>query len=148
MARPRCGTPIRGRHNVPVLGWLLLRGRCWDCGTPISVRYPLVEAATGVCSPHGLRSRTVPAPSRRVPGLAALAVALALIDLDIHRLPDALVLPAYPSSRAAGAGLRRYGLASGRSRSGGPVRFYFALAIDPPGSMGLGDVKPPASWAG
>ena len=47
-ACPRCGTPIRNRHNVPVLGWLVLRGRCYDCKSPISIRYPLIEAATGV----------------------------------------------------------------------------------------------------
>src|SRR5688500_10350108 len=43
---PRCGAAVRNRHNVPVLGWLLLRGRCADCRTRISVRYPLVEAGT------------------------------------------------------------------------------------------------------
>jgi leader peptidase (prepilin peptidase)/N-methyltransferase len=46
-ACPRCDTRIRARHNVPVLGWLVLRGRCFDCHLPISVRYPLVEAGTG-----------------------------------------------------------------------------------------------------
>ncbi|WP_328335017.1 prepilin peptidase [Kribbella sp. NBC_00382] len=45
---PHCGTPIRSRHNLPVVGWLILRGRCADCGTPISVRYPLVELGTGL----------------------------------------------------------------------------------------------------
>lgn len=44
---PACGSQIRARDNVPVLGWLLLRGRCRDCGTAISPRYPLVEAACG-----------------------------------------------------------------------------------------------------
>src|SRR5918997_2244469 len=43
---PHCGAAVRNRHNVPVLGWLLLRGRCADCRTRISVRYPLVEAGT------------------------------------------------------------------------------------------------------
>src|SRR5262245_41652486 len=47
-ACPSCGTRIRARHNVPVVGWLVLRGRCYDCSQPISVRYPLVEAVTGV----------------------------------------------------------------------------------------------------
>src|SRR2546427_12962483 len=42
---PRCKTPIRARDNVPVFGWLLLRGRCRACGEPISIRYPLVELA-------------------------------------------------------------------------------------------------------
>src|SRR5690348_7209245 len=45
---PVCGHQIRERHNIPVLGWLMLHGRCYDCQSPISPRYPLVEAATGV----------------------------------------------------------------------------------------------------
>ncbi|MBE7189359.1 prepilin peptidase [Jatrophihabitans endophyticus] len=45
---PRCDSEILNRHNVPVLGWLVLRGRCHSCALPISARYPLIEAATGV----------------------------------------------------------------------------------------------------
>ncbi|MBM3696447.1 MAG: prepilin peptidase, partial [Actinobacteria bacterium] len=45
-ACPGCGHEIRSRDNIPVLSWLLLRGRCRDCGTGISRRYPLVEAGT------------------------------------------------------------------------------------------------------
>src|SRR6478752_5920692 len=44
---PACHAPIRARDNIPVLSWLLLRGRCRDCGAPISARYPLVELITG-----------------------------------------------------------------------------------------------------
>lgn len=44
---PRCGSPVRPRDNVPVLGWLLLRGRCRNCAEPIAARYPIVEAACG-----------------------------------------------------------------------------------------------------
>lgn len=44
---PACGHSVRARHNVPVLGWLVLRGRCFDCGAAISARYPVVEAASG-----------------------------------------------------------------------------------------------------
>jgi len=92
---PQCGAEIRNRHNVPVLGWLLLRGRCADCRTPISVRYPLVEAGTAVlfvavAARFGL-SWTLPAYLY----LAAVAIALALIDLDVMRLPNAIVLPSY-----------------------------------------------------
>jgi prepilin signal peptidase PulO-like enzyme (type II secretory pathway) len=45
---PACGAAIRPRDNIPVLGWILLRGRCRDCGSPISCRYPLIEAACGL----------------------------------------------------------------------------------------------------
>jgi leader peptidase (prepilin peptidase)/N-methyltransferase len=92
---PHCGSAVRNRHNVPVLGWLLLRGRCADCGTPISARYPLVEAGTAalfvaVTARFGW--------SWELPGylyLAAIAIALAAIDLDVLRLPDKIVLPSY-----------------------------------------------------
>ena len=47
---PRCQAPIRPHHNIPILGWLLLRGRCRDCGEPISPQYPLVEAACGLAA--------------------------------------------------------------------------------------------------
>src|SRR5262245_15966870 len=43
---PHCGTPIMARHNIPVFGWLSLRGRCASCGAGISLRYPLVEVGT------------------------------------------------------------------------------------------------------
>lgn len=45
---PACGHPIRSWHNLPIIGWLLLRGRCYDCKKPISIRYPLIEAAVAV----------------------------------------------------------------------------------------------------
>ncbi len=48
-ACPRCGIPIAWRDNVPVLSWLLLRGRCRHCQAPISVRYPLIEIGTAAC---------------------------------------------------------------------------------------------------
>lgn len=92
---PHCGAAIRNRHNIPVLGWLLLRGRCFDCHAPISVRYPLVEAGTAalfvaVAARFGW---SWPLPAYLY--LAAVAIALALIDLDVKRLPDAIVLPSY-----------------------------------------------------
>lgn len=45
---PKCGKPIRLWHNIPILGWVMLRGRCYDCKAPISARYPLVELAVGL----------------------------------------------------------------------------------------------------
>jgi leader peptidase (prepilin peptidase)/N-methyltransferase len=92
---PQCGHAVRGRHNIPVFGWLLLRGRCADCRTRISARYPLVEAGTAalfvaVAARFGW-SWELPAYLY----LAAVAIALALIDLDVMRLPDKIVLPSY-----------------------------------------------------
>src|SRR4051812_42703379 len=92
---PSCGHAVSNRHNIPVLGWLLLRGRCADCRARISARYPLVEAGTAalfvaVAARFGW-SWQLPAYLY----LAAVAIALAAIDLDVKRLPDTIVLPSY-----------------------------------------------------
>lgn len=90
-ACPACGHDVRGRDNVPVLSWLLLRGRCRDCAAPISGRYPAVEAGTGLLFVV-LALRLVDRPALLVAAvlLAAAGVALALIDLDHGRLPFAI----------------------------------------------------------
>ena len=87
---PTCGDPVRPRDNVPVVSWLLLRGRCRGCAAPISVRYPLVELVTGLVFVaagwrFGLSAYTLGA----VVVLAA-GVALFLIDLEHQRLPFAI----------------------------------------------------------
>src|SRR4051794_25823451 len=102
-ACPACGHAIRARHNVPVLSWLWLRGRCADCRSPISARYPLVELATGVLFAAVAAELVATDRLLLAPALlyfTALGVALALIDLDVHRLPNALVLPSYPALAA------------------------------------------------
>ena len=88
-----CGTPIRWWHNVPVLSWLWLRGRCAACGTRISPRYPLVEAgcAAGTAALFALHG-TGPWTFAGAVLLWGL-VALALIDFDTTLLPDDLTLP-------------------------------------------------------
>lgn len=148
-ACPRCGHPIRSRHNIPVLSWLLLRGRCWDCGAPISRRYPTVELVTGLLFAgvelwSGL-SWSLPAFLY----LAGVSVALALIDLDTQRLPDVLVLPSYPvalvlltlASWNPGGGSDWGALL--RAVIGGAAMFvvYLVIVLAYPRGMGLGDVK-------
>ena len=79
---PACGTPIRGVDNVPVVSWVVLRGRCRRCGEPISARYPLVELLTGVV--FGILAWAL-GPHWAVPGMCALAatlLALAAIEAD------------------------------------------------------------------
>jgi leader peptidase (prepilin peptidase) / N-methyltransferase len=92
---PECGAQVRHRHNIPVLGWLLLRGRCADCGTRISVRYPLVEAGTAMLFVAVTARFGWSWELAAYLYLAAVAVALAAIDLDVFRLPDAIVKPSY-----------------------------------------------------
>lgn len=146
---PNCHGPIRKRHNVPVLGWLALRGRCADCAARISLRYPLVELGTAALFVAVTwqvdRLHLLPALPAYL-GFAAIGISLSLIDLDVKRLPNSIVLPSYPVLallltiaavtlddpaslvRAGICGLALFG-------------FYFILAFSYPAGMGFGDVK-------
>lgn len=89
---PACGKAIRPWHNVPVLGWLWLRGRCRDCGLPISARYPLVELTTAVLFAL-LAQRFGPSPLAWMwMGFAAALFAAAAIDADHRIIPDEISL--------------------------------------------------------
>ena len=146
---PQCGHPVRHRHNVPVVSWLVLRGRCADCAAPISPRYPAVELMTA------LLFVAVTARLAQLEMLAALpaflvfvsvGIALAAIDLEVGRLPDAIVLPTYPVLAVL---LITAGLVSGdlpallRALVGSVATFaaFYVLALAYPGGMGFGDVK-------
>ncbi|MGN6607539.1 MAG: prepilin peptidase [Jatrophihabitans sp.] len=87
---PVCEHQIRERHNIPVFGWLMLRGRCYDCKTPISPRYPLVEAATGALFAVAVAILLSASERALIPGtlaLVALVVSAALMLVDGHRPP-------------------------------------------------------------
>jgi leader peptidase (prepilin peptidase)/N-methyltransferase len=85
---PACGHAIRPWHNLPIVGWLLLRGRCHDCGARIGVRYPLVEVATGVLFAL-VAERFGPSPSAWLwMAFAAALFTAAAIDFDHHIIPD------------------------------------------------------------
>jgi leader peptidase (prepilin peptidase)/N-methyltransferase len=158
-ACPACGHTIRRRDNVPVLSWLVLRGRCRDCTAPISARYPAVELTTAVLfgltalvvvgrSPAGTTQDTVAQVVVLVAllYLMAISVALTLIDIATHTLPNAIVYPSgivlavllVVASAAAGDWS-----ALGRAAIGalGSGALYLGLALAVPGGMGLGDVK-------
>jgi len=157
-ACPGCGHPIRRRDNVPVVSWLVLRARCRDCGTGISARYPLVEALTAVTFVLvALRFAPVTADTVRssVSGVLVLvafavlmgaSIALAAIDLDTSRLPNAIT---YPTGVVIAVLLGGAAVIAGhpgdllRAVAGAFVLggAYLALALAVPGGMGLGDVK-------
>jgi leader peptidase (prepilin peptidase)/N-methyltransferase len=92
-ACPRCGARIRPRDNVPVLGWLWLRGRCRDCREPISPRYPAVEALTAVV--FGFLALRYGWTPELVPALvfAGAMIFVTWIDYDARIIPDAITLP-------------------------------------------------------
>jgi leader peptidase (prepilin peptidase) / N-methyltransferase len=104
-ACPGCGTAIAAQHNIPVLGFLWLRGRCAKCAAKISPRYPVVEACAGLL---GVVVAYVFGPTW--PMVAALGfswtlLALTLIDLDHKLLPDSLTLPLLWAGLLVNAGL-------------------------------------------
>lgn len=88
-----CGTAIKPWQNIPIVSWLILRGKCGSCQTPISIRYPLVELLTGVlfavvACQYGWSAVTVWGCL-----LTAFVIALTFIDADTQLLPDQLTLP-------------------------------------------------------
>ena len=97
-ACPDCHQEIRPTDNIPVLSWLRLHGRCRNCGTRISARYPLVEAGTGLV--FALTAWVV--ASTMLEGalawivfcwvVEAFGIALGAIDADLHRLPNSLTM--------------------------------------------------------
>jgi leader peptidase (prepilin peptidase)/N-methyltransferase len=91
---PHCGTAIRALDNVPVLSFLVLRGRCRQCGTPISWRYPAVEAATAALFLACYLRFGISLESPVAALFAALMLALAMIDFDHMILPDVITYPA------------------------------------------------------
>lgn len=95
---PSCDTPIAPRDNIPVLSWLLLRGRCRACAVRISPRYPLVEAGTAALFASTAWSVGPHADLAAHLVVVASFVALSLIDLDTKRLPDVIVLPAFAAT--------------------------------------------------
>lgn len=161
-ACPGCGETIQARDNVPVLSWLVLRGRCRTCGGTISLRYPLVELGTALAFIGvtiwvvvALGSSSVRFSGSIVGGalflvaylyLAAITVALALIDLDTKKLPNKIVLPSYLVGGvllAVSAVLTGDLGAFGRALIGMAALwgFYFLLSVFSRGGMGYGDVK-------
>ena len=146
---PECDHPIRAWHNVPVLSWLVLRARCAHCGARISPRYPLVELGTGVAFVVVALSLDQVDLLSAIPAylyFTAVGIALALIDLDCRRLPDAIVLPSYPVLAvllALSAGWQHDWWSLARAGIGGAAlfAFFFLLAFIQPQGMAFGDVK-------
>ena len=90
---PACGHRIRWHENIPVLGWLRLRGRCSACGAKISLRYPLVELGTGLMFALIAWQFGPKLVTALYCGMVAALIALTLIDWDTTVLPDAITLP-------------------------------------------------------
>jgi leader peptidase (prepilin peptidase)/N-methyltransferase len=138
---PHCGADVRPYDNIPVVSWLVLRGRCRDCGGPISVRYPLVELLTAlvfaaVVAVRGFDDDLV----LELPFVAAL-IALAAIDFDHKLLPNKIVYPLAAYGVIATLLVDRDDLVENLIAGAGAFAFLLAAVIAYPRGMGMGDVK-------
>ena len=143
---PRCETEIASRDNIPVVSWLILRGRCRSCSEPISIRYPLVELGHAALWLAMLWRFGWSAELPAYLYLASVGLALAVIDLDTKRLPNVLTYPSYPilgGLLLIPAVVDGTWSTYGRAWLGGVALFgvYFLLVVIYPRGMGLGDVK-------
>jgi leader peptidase (prepilin peptidase)/N-methyltransferase len=133
---------VRPVDNVPVLSWLWLRGRCRGCGAPISVRYPLVEAATGALWVLAVAAGWGDAREIAL-GLVLVTalVPITLIDLEHRRIPNAITGPAAVAALAATLLLDPGFLVEALVAGALAFAFFLVPALLRPGGMGMGDVK-------
>jgi leader peptidase (prepilin peptidase)/N-methyltransferase len=143
---PGCDAKIANRDNIPVVSWLMLRGRCRSCGTSISARYPLIEILTALLfAAVGARF----AHSWALPAFLVLAgalVALSIIDLEHFVLPNRIIYPvdaALLVLLAGASALEHDWGAFGRALVGGAAAFavFFVIHLVSPRGMGFGDVR-------
>jgi prepilin signal peptidase PulO-like enzyme (type II secretory pathway) len=138
---PGCGVSIRWYDNIPVASWLLLRGRCRSCRSRISLRYPLVEAVTGVAFVLAMWRFGLSWPVLVAWAFIAAMVAVAFIDYDHMIIPNRIVLPGAVLGLIASIALRPQAWWVYVAGSLGAAAFMFILAMLWPGGMGPGDIK-------
>jgi leader peptidase (prepilin peptidase)/N-methyltransferase len=138
---PGCDTPIKPYDNVPVISWLLLRGRCRSCGTSIAWRYPLVELVTAVLL--ALTVVIVGTGDAVWLGLAfvLLLVPVTVIDLDFRIIPNKLMIVGTVAALAILALTDRDAIPEHLIAAAAAGGFLLVAAIAYPGGMGMGDVK-------
>jgi leader peptidase (prepilin peptidase) / N-methyltransferase len=140
-ACPACRTPISPYDNVPVVSWLVLRGRCRHCGVGISGRYPAVELTTAALYAAVALGRDGALEIALGLLLVTALVPIALIDLDRRIIPNAITLPAAVAAVVAAAVIDIHfvpeQLIAGLAAGG----FFLLAALLYPRGMGMGDVK-------
>jgi leader peptidase (prepilin peptidase) / N-methyltransferase len=136
---PHCHTPIKRRDNIPVVSWVLLRGRCRSCHEPIAWRYPAVELLTAGLVVASFVAFGLSAEAVLASFFCVVLVAISAIDAERYIIPNRIVLPAAGIVLVAQTALNPSvewliaGLAA--------ATFFFVAALAYPGGMGMGDVK-------
>ena len=141
---PSCGVELRNRDNIPVVSWLLLRGKCRSCGAPISTEYPLTELVTAALVVGAAIAYTSPWVIIAVAALLSMMPAISLIDIRHHIIPNKLMYPSligFPVflvvARLLGAPVDLTRAAIGFLAFGGGLLVVALISR----GMGMGDVK-------
>jgi leader peptidase (prepilin peptidase)/N-methyltransferase len=142
---PHCDAEIRSRDNIPVLSWLLLRGRCRSCRARIPVRYPLLEAGTAASFVGVALVYPRVYVIAMLCAFSAVMLAVGAIDLELKIIPNRITYPAFPVFAVAivvgwaiGQGLDPVRAAIGALAYGG---VFLLIAVIAPRGLGMGDVK-------
>jgi leader peptidase (prepilin peptidase) / N-methyltransferase len=138
---PSCNAPVRPYDNVPILSWLLLRGRCRSCKARISPRYPLIEAGAALLCIGAVLTHDTAAGIALSIALVLLLVPAAAIDLEYRIIPNKLTATGVVLALVLGTVLDPAGeparLIAGAAAGG----FFLLAALAYPGGMGMGDVE-------
>jgi leader peptidase (prepilin peptidase)/N-methyltransferase len=138
---PSCGAAVKPYDNLPVVSWLLLRGRCRNCGAAIGARYPVVELLTAAAFAGAALARGVDDDLALWLPFAAMLIAVAGIDLDHRIIPNKIVLPAAVWGLLATVLFRPDNIDDALIAGGIAFAALFLAALAYPAGMGMGDVK-------
>jgi leader peptidase (prepilin peptidase)/N-methyltransferase len=138
---PSCGTPIKPYDNVPVLSWLVLRGRCRACGARISARYPIVEAVTGLLCAAVVIAKGADSDAWLGLAFVLVLVPIVLIDLDVRLIPNRLTLIGAVAALVILALVDRDSIVEALIAAVAAGGFLLIAVLAYPRGMGLGDVK-------
>jgi leader peptidase (prepilin peptidase)/N-methyltransferase len=138
---PGCDVQIKPWDNIPLLSWIFLRGRCRNCSTRISPRYPLVELLTGVLFAAVAVSKGIDGDLAVLLPFAAMLIAVADIDLEHRIVPNKILVPMAIYGVAASAVVRTGMLPELLIAGGAAFTFLLVAALIHPAGMGMGDVK-------
>jgi leader peptidase (prepilin peptidase) / N-methyltransferase len=138
---PSCSTPIKPYDNIPVLSWLLLRGRCRSCREPVSWRYPVVEGITALLLVAVVLAKGADRDVWLGLAFVLLLVPVTLIDLDHRIIPNKLMLVGLVVSIALVLATRPDDLVEHLIAAAAAGGFLLLAALAYPAGMGMGDVK-------
>jgi leader peptidase (prepilin peptidase)/N-methyltransferase len=138
---PKCGAPVKPYDNIPILSWLLLRGRCRSCAAAISPRYPLVEALTAALCVGAVLTHESAVGIAMSIVVILLVIPAALIDLEHRIIPNRLTALGAALALLVGLVLDPGGEPERLIAAAAAGGFLLVAALAYPGGMGMGDVK-------